>query len=234
MTLNPQTQAELKRAVGRKAAALVRDGMLVGLGTGSTATFFIEHLIERVREGLRITAVSSSLRSADQARQGGIKVLDMNEVTSIDLTVDGADEIDPQDHMIKGGGGALLREKIVASSSHQVIIIVDESKLVPVLGTFGLPIEILPFGYQATIHKLAKLGYEGSLRMANQQPFITDNGHYIFDIHSPKTFSNPSQDHNRMIALAGVIETGFFFDLPIQVLVGYYDGSVAFRRSQHG
>jgi len=225
----PFTQTELKQAVGRAAAALVQDGMLVGLGTGSTAQCFIQSLIERVHQGLSITAVSSSIRSAEQARQGGITVLDMNTITSIDMTVDGADEIDPQNRMIKGGGGAHVREKIVATSSRQVIIIIDESKLVPVLGKFGLPVEVIPFGHQATIHKLNLLGYQGTLRQQEQQPFATDNGNYIFDIHLPKQFPYPEQDHTKIMTIAGVVDTGFFFHLPVKVLVGYHDGHIAFR-----
>lgn len=229
MKLSSQAQTELKRAVGYRAADDVEEGMLIGLGTGSTATYFIERLIARVKKGLRITAVASSQRSAEQATQGGVIVLDMNTITTIDLTVDGADEIDLRNQMIKGGGGAHVREKIVASSSKQMIVIVDESKLVETLGTFGLPVEILPFGYKATIHKLEQLGYRGTVRVENKVPFVTDNGNLIFDIHTPKTFENPHKDHLKIISTVGVVETGFFLDIPVKVLVGYQDGHIAFR-----
>lgn len=230
MKLNPQTQDEIKQAIGKKAAALVEDGMLVGLGSGSTASYFIKSLIEYCRKGLKIKAVSSSIHSLEIARAGNIPTIDMEEVTSIDLTIDGADEIDPKNRMIKGGGGAHVREKIIATSSQKMIVIVDESKLVNELGQFGLPVEVLPFGYQATISKIEKLNYKGSLRKKeNGALYVSDNGNYIFDIHTPKKFPYPEQDHDRIVNLPGVVETGFFFNLPVQVLVGYADGRVAFR-----
>ena len=225
-----KTQDDLKREVGEKAASLVEEGMLVGLGTGSTASFFIESLIKRVSGGLSISAVSSSKRSEQMARDGGINVLDINKVTSIDLTVDGADELDPQNRMIKGGGGALVREKIVASSSKQIVIIIDESKLVDVLGKFGLPVEILPFGYSATIHKLETHGYHGALRKKGSDLYITDNGNYIYDVHTPSTFADPKKDHDTIVNLPGVVDTGFFFDLPVKCLIGYQDGSVGWKK----
>ncbi|MCH9609854.1 MAG: Ribose-5-phosphate isomerase A [Chlamydiales bacterium] len=222
-------QDALKKAVGEKAANLIEDGMLVGLGTGSTAAFFIKHLIERVKGGLSIKAVSSSIASAKQAREGGIEVLEMDEVTSIDLTIDGADEIDPQNRMIKGGGGAHVREKIIASTSKQMVVIVDESKMVDVLGSFGLPVEILPYGYHATIAKIEKLGYRGKLRMKESALHLTDNGNYLYDIHEPKQFPHPENDHTIINNLPGVVDTGFFFNLPVKVLVGYQNGTVDFR-----
>ncbi len=230
MKMNPTAQNDLKRAVGEKAAQLVEDGMLVGLGTGSTASFFIESLVKRVQGGLSITAVSSSIRSAEMARKGGIEVLDINQITSIDLTVDGADELDPKNRMIKGGGGAHVREKIVASSSKDIVIILDESKLVDVLGVFGLPVEILPFGYSATIHKLEILGYKGELRMKDGKFYVTDNGNYIYDVHAPNLFPNPEKDHERIIDIPGVVETGFFFNLPVRVLIGYQNGTIEWKK----
>lgn len=223
-------QLEIKKNLGIKAASLVEEGMLVGLGTGSTASCFIERLIERCREGLKISAVSSSLRSLKLAQQGGIPIVDMDEVTNIDLTVDGADEIDPFDRMIKGGGGALVREKILATSSTTMLVLVDESKLVTQLGNCGLPLEIIPFGYHATISKIQNLGYGGKIRRKTDGSlYVTDNGNHIFDIHSPLLFPHPEEVHNQLINLAGVVETGFFFNIPIQLLVGYSDGNIVFR-----
>lgn len=231
MPIDAQKQKQIKKALGKKAASLVQNDMLVGLGTGSTATCFIESLIERCKEeGLKIQTVSSSIRSMEQAKAGGIPVLDMSDVTTIDLTVDGADEIDPLNRMIKGGGGAHVREKIVASSSREMVVVVDESKLVPVLGAFGLPVEILPFGYRATIAKLHQMGYDGQIRKKGEHPFyMTDNGNYIFDIHSPTLFQNPETDHDQIIKIPGVVDTGFFFNLATKVLVGYAEGKVEFR-----
>ncbi len=229
MKLNQSAQDELKKAAGKKAAALVEEGMLVGLGTGSTASCFIESLIERCRAGLKITAVSSSVRSLDIAKAGGIPVRSMDAVTSIDLTIDGADEVDSKFRLIKGGGGALLREKIIASTSKQMVIIVDESKLVDTLGQFGLPVEIIPFGYNATITKINRAGYMGTLRKKQDDSiYLTDNGNYIYDIHAPSRFSEPEKDHDTIINLPGVVETGLFFNLPLRVLVGRKDRTVDF------
>jgi ribose 5-phosphate isomerase A len=224
-------QNEIKRLLGEKSAALVEAGMLVGLGTGTTASYFIESLIKRCKKGLKIQAVASSIQSLNMANEGGIPIYDMDKVTSIDLTVDGADEIAPSNDLIKGRGGALVREKILASSSKRLVIIVDDSKLVNVLGKAHLPVEIIPFGYTATINKLNKMGYEGKLRKKDQSSFyVTDNGNYIFDIDSPIEFINPEEDHKKLISIPGVVDTGFFFNLVSDVLVGYRDGRVLFRK----
>lgn len=222
MELNLATQKAIKRSLGKQSADLVEEGMLVGLGSGSTASCFIESLIVRCREGLKITAVASSKHSMELAQAGGIHVLDMDLVTQIDLTVDGADEVDKKNRLIKGGGGAHTREKILASTSRKVIIIVDESKMVDVLGRCGVPIEILPFGFNATIDKVQKLGMHGTLRKNHNGSFyITDNGNYLFDIQQPKLFPHPENIHEALINIPGVVETGFFFNLPIELLVGY-------------
>ncbi|MCC5831718.1 MAG: ribose-5-phosphate isomerase RpiA [Chlamydiales bacterium] len=229
MKLNQHAQDELKKAVGKKAATLVEEGMLVGLGTGSTASCFIESLIERCRAGLKITAVSSSVRSLEMAKAGGISVLSMDDVTDIDLTIDGADEVDPKFRLIKGGGGALLREKIIASTSKQIVIIIDESKLVDALGKFGLPVEIIPFGYKATISKINRAGYEGILRMKQDgSVYLTDNGNFIYDIHGSRQFYRPEEDHDKINNIPGVVETGLFFNLPVRVLAGRKNGNVDF------
>jgi len=224
------SQQEIKKALGKKAAELVQEGMLVGLGTGSTAICFIDSLIERCRKGLRIQVVSSSLRSLEQARKGNIPIADMDHITSIDLTVDGADEIDSKNRMIKGGGGALFREKILATSSREVAILVDESKVVSQLGKRGLPIEILPFGYSAILFKLKQAGFDGHLRLREDQSlYVTDNGNYIFDISTPKIFTYPEKDQELISSIPGVLETGFFFDLATKVLIGYADGTIECR-----
>jgi ribose 5-phosphate isomerase A len=226
------SQDAIKKAVGEKAATYIKDGMLVGLGTGSTVLYFIESLIRRCRSGLKISAVASSVRSQELAQSGGIPISDMNQVTQLDITVDGADEIDPQNRMIKGGGGALVREKILASSSKEMLVIVDESKEVATLGKFGVAVEILPFCYLTTLVKIRKAGFDGKMRYASDgSHYVTDNGNLIFDINSPQFFSHPEEAHSQLSILPGVVETGFFFNLPVQVLVGYKDGSVVFRRA---
>lgn len=222
--------AAIKKAVGYKAAEFVENGMRVGLGTGTTAFYFIERLIQRCQEGLKIHAVASSDRSFEQARQGNIPLLNIDDVTALDLTVDGADEIDPQKRMIKGGGGAHVREKIVAAMSREMIVIVDESKLVRELGKCKLPVEILPFAHRATLHHIAKAGYSAELRTQKDKSlFVSDNGNFIADIHFTSTRSNPEEDHEVLLHIPGVVDTGFFFNLAGRVIVGFADGQVVVK-----
>lgn len=219
-----------KIAAGRKAAEWIESGMIVGLGSGSTAHHFIKALIERCRKGLRIKAVASSRASADLAKKGGIEIEDINEVSHIDITVDGADEIDSKKRMIKGGGGALLREKILASSSNEMVVIVDESKLVPSLGHSKLPVEILFYGSPATRAKIESLGHEGHWRQNDTGTlFITENGNLLFDIQFPSPPRSPEQIHDAIRSIPGVIDTGFFFDLAGRVIVGFPDGRTEIR-----
>lgn len=222
-------QSEIKKRLGQEAATLIEEGMLVGLGSGSTANCFIESLGQRCRHGLHIRAVSSSVKSLELAASVGIPTIDMEAVTSIDLTIDGADEVDPQMRMIKGGGGAHVREKILASTSKKVVIIIDESKLVSTLGKCGLPLEILSFGSSATIAKLHRLGFEGKIRQKEGLPFVTDNGNLIFDIHTPTLFPHPEEAHELITAIPGVVDTGFFFHLASSLLIGYGEGRVERR-----
>jgi ribose 5-phosphate isomerase A len=218
---------EIKKAVGYKAAELIENGMLVGLGTGSTAFFFIEKLAQRCQEGLKIHAVASSNQSFEQAKQGEIPLLNIDQVTILDVAVDGADEIDPQKRMIKGGGGAHVREKIIASMSREMIVIVDESKLVQTLGKCKLPVEILPFAKNATYHSILKMGYPAEFRSTkNQDLFITDNGNLIVDIDLKTARAAPEEIHETLIHIPGVVDTGFFFNLAGRVIVGFKDGQV--------
>lgn len=218
---------EMKKAAGYAAVDFIENGMLVGLGTGSTVFHFITRLIERVQEGLDIQVVSSSIRSETQAMEGGIPVVDINTITSIDLTVDGADEITPEKIMTKGGGGALLREKILANTSREMVVIIDEYKVVEKLGKHPLPVEILPFATKAIIDKIQKLGYRGSLREHNNDgSYVTDNGNHIYDIHFESLRADPEKDHEKLSRIPGVLETGFFFNLASRVLVGKTNGAV--------
>jgi ribose 5-phosphate isomerase A len=221
---------ESKKCAAQHAARYVKEGMLVGIGTGSTVVYFIAALIARCKQGLKIRAVSSSERSSQQAQTGGILFADINTITSIDLTVDGADEIDSKKRMIKGGGGALLREKILASSSKEMIVIVDSGKVVHQLGKCPLPVELLPFGLQASISKINKLGFQGKLReFPNKTLYKTDNGNFIYDIQYQTPIEHPEEDHLKLINIPGVIETGFFFNLAKKVLIGYEDGHIEER-----
>lgn len=220
----------IKKAVGYKAAEFVQQGMLVGLGTGSTAYYFIERLSQRIQEGLKIHAVASSERSFQQAKENGVPMLDIDEISSLDLTVDGADEIDPQKRMIKGGGGALVREKIAAAMSREMIVIVDETKLVPSLGKCKLPVEVIPFAKNATFRHIAKAGYLGEFRKKpDGSLYLTDNGNLIIDIHFEKLRDAPEKDHETLIHIPGVVDTGFFFNLAGRVLVGFNDGQVVVK-----
>jgi ribose 5-phosphate isomerase A len=226
MTTDHNAKLIAKKAAGQAAAELVQDGMLIGLGTGSTAAFFIEALSKKCKEGLKISAVATSEQSARQAQQLDIPLEDPETITSLDLTVDGADEIDPHKNMIKGGGGALLREKLLAQASQEMIVVVDESKLVEHLGTHPLPVEIVPFLYRSTLQRLANEGYQGVLRLnRDKDPYVTDNGNYIVDIHYSDPILNPIKEQERLKNITGVIETGLFFHLAGRVIIGYENGS---------
>ncbi len=219
-----------KKNVGYLAAELIQEGMTVGLGTGSTAFYFIERLGQRVKEGLHIQAVSSSLHSLELAQKLGIPLVDINKVPFVDITVDGADEIDKEKRMIKGGGGALLREKIVASMSKEMIVIIDESKLSEHLGKRKVPVEVVPFACQSTLHKIEKLGLKASFRLDQKgNVYLTDNGNYIVDISLASPLSNPEHLHTSLKQIAGVVETGLFFHLAGRVIVGFTDGQVVIR-----
>jgi ribose 5-phosphate isomerase A len=219
-----------KKAAGKAAAELIQEGMLVGLGTGSTAAFFIEALGKRCQEGLKISAVATSQHSTRQAQQVGIPLEDPEIVTSLDITVDGADEMDHHKNMIKGGGGALLREKLLAQASHEMIVVIDETKLVNQLGAALVPVEVTRFVYHTTFKRLEAHGYQGVLRCTHDYtPFITDNGNYIVDIQYNTPILDPMKEHERLKSLTGVIETGLFFNIAKRVVIGYKDGFVKIR-----
>jgi len=215
-----------KDAAGFRALEFVREGMLIGLGTGSTAACFIRYLIEKCKEGFQVHAVATSIVSENMAREGGIELLDSNQVTHLDLTIDGADEIDPQKQLIKGAGGALVREKIIARMSRQMIVIADETKCVKRLGNHRLPVEVIPFGSNATKEHISSLGLTGDYRKGKDgKPYVTDNHNWIFDI----TFSTfPDQVeklHDQLIQIPGIVDTGFFFNLATKVIVGKANGT---------
>ncbi len=216
-----------KEAAGIKAAEYVEDGMVVGLGTGSTAEYAIRALGQRAEEGLRITAVSTSIASTQLAESLGLRVVTLEEAPSVDLTIDGADEVDPQLDLIKGLGGALLREKIVASATTRQIIIVDESKLVDQLGTKApLPVEVIPFAWPVIFRAFTDRGLQPVLRNdANGVPFETDNGNVIIDCTFPSGIDDAAKTESWINALPGVVENGLFIGLTHLVVVGHDDGS---------
>ena len=222
-----------KRAAARAALSLVRDGMRLGLGTGSTAKWFVDLLGERARrEGLDLVCVATSLRTARQAESVGLKVTTLDEAGWLDLTVDGADEFDPDLNLIKGGGGALLQEKIVATASDRMIVITDVSKQVEHLGAFPLPVEIVTFGWETTkaiveetLEDLDVSGVLTTLRMDGDEPYVTDCGNYIIDCHL-KRIGDADDVAGQLNAIPGVVETGLFIDIADRVIVGYEDETV--------
>jgi ribose 5-phosphate isomerase A len=217
-----------KEAAGRKAAEYVEDGMVVGLGTGSTALHAILALGERVASGLRITGIATSRASERLAAEHGIPLVPLADVAAIDVTIDGADEVDPHLRLIKGGGGALVREKLVASSSREMIVVVDESKIVSCLGAFPLPVAIVPFGCETTLKRLRLHARSVSLRMDGNAPLVTDDGLYVADL-ATGTIHNPDGLHAALKATLGVVETGLFIGLATKIIVGYPDGRTEIR-----
>ncbi len=212
-----------KEAAGRAAAKLVRDGDIVGLGTGSTAYFAVVALGERVKSGLKIVGIPTSLQTADLARAQGIPLTTLNENPEIDITIDGADELDPQLRLIKGGGGALLREKVVASASRKMVVVADSGKVVPVLGKFPLPVEVISFARTVVENKLMALGGSPKLRTkAEGSPFITDNGNQILDCSFGK-ITDPVGLALTLSKIPGIVEHGLFIGLASVALVGRGD-----------
>lgn len=229
--MNADPRSEQKRDAAEAAVALVTDGMVVGLGTGSTAYFAIAALIRRVAEGLRIRAIPTSERSAQQAREGGIELTDFSAVTVLNLTIDGADAITRSGlHLIKGLGGALLREKIVAAASERLIIVADETKLVDQLGAnVPLPVEIVPFGWQFTADRLSKLAGEAVLRRGDDgTPFRTDGGNFILDCRSG-AIDDPAALDATLHNVVGVVETGLFIGRATEVFLAAPAGVVLLK-----
>ena len=228
--LSPGDRA--KFAAAKRASALVETGMRVGLGTGSTAAFLVRCLGDRVREeGLKIQSVPTSTRTAHLAREVGIEVFTLEDLPKLDLTIDGADEFDPDLNLIKGGGGALLQEKIVAMASNKMVVITDDSKKVDTLGAFALPVEVLKFGWQ-TSHELIKNRLEAlglgdkpiARRMSGETPYVTDEGNYILDLQLGHIADAP-QLALRLNQIPGVVENGLFIAICERVIIGYQDGT---------
>ena len=232
--LSPIDKAKFVAA--KQATEFVESGMKVGLGTGSTAEWMVQCLGEMVREeGLKIKGVPTSRRTALLARKVGIDVVTLDEVKWLDLTIDGTDEFDADLTLIKGGGGAHLREKIVATASDRMIVIADASKKVDTLGSFPLPVEVIPFGLPVTQSLIAEmlssmdvLGRDVQLRMKGDQPFVTDEGNFVLDLYL-KRIGNPRQLSLVINQIPGVVENGLFVDICDVVIVGHGDGRVTTR-----
>ena len=225
-----------KQAAAHRAAETVRDGMRVGLGTGSTASFLIQCLGKRIRDtGLEITAVATSMRTAELARKEGIALTSLDNTPWLDLTIDGADEFDADLRLIKGGGGALLREKLVATASKHMVVIADVSKGVGELGAFPLPVEVVPFGMNATQRLIARALENQDVamreivpRLNGNRPFETDGGNFILDLHLGR-IGHPDDLCATLNQLPGVVENGLFINICNEVVVGHEDGRTELR-----
>jgi ribose 5-phosphate isomerase A len=225
-----------KYVAARRSVDFVEDGMKLGLGTGSTAGWMVRCLAERIKaEGLRVTGVPTSRRTAELATELGVPITTMDEVKWLDLTIDGADEFDPNLNLIKGGGAALLQEKIVATASDRMIVIADAAKEVAQLGAFPLPVEVVPFGWQTTkalieetLFSLDVLGREVTLRMNKGKPLRTDENNFILDLDL-RRIGNARQVGLVLNQIPGVVENGLFIDICDIVVIGHGDGRVTVR-----
>lgn len=214
-----------KQLAAEKAVDFLDDGMTIGLGTGSTAYWAIEKIGEKVvKNGWKIKAVATSIRSEEQALTLGIPIVNFSSIHTIDVTIDGADEVDGCLQLIKGGGGALLREKIVATNSRQMIVVADESKFVKTLGKFPLPVEVIHFGWERTFEKLQSLGCLAKRRMNGTEPYLTDNGNFIVDC-SFEEIKNAPELHASVNAITGVVDNGLFIKIATKLILGFNDGT---------
>lgn len=219
-----------KEAAARASLQFVKDGQIVGLGTGSTAAYFIKLLADEVKRGLRIRGIPTSVRSGELAASLGIPLTTLDECQEIAVTVDGADEVDPQLRLIKGGGGAMLREKIVASATRQLVIVADATKQVPVLGRFPLPVEVIRFAQALVTKEIAALGAQVSVRMgADGKPFVTDENNHILDCRFGQI---PDADRlaRQLSDMPGVVEHGLFIGMASVVLFARGSEIVELRR----
>jgi ribose 5-phosphate isomerase A len=215
-----------KQMAGEEAVTYIENGMVIGIGTGTTAAYMIQALAQRLREGLTIVgAVPTSEATAQLASSLGIPLTDLDTHPQLDLAIDGADEIDGQLRLIKGGGGALLREKIVAAASRRFIIIADAAKLVPQLGhVFPVPVETIPFARTPVHLQLQALGAQVQLRQREGQVFHTDSGNIILDCFFPGGINDPESLHANIKAIVGVVETGLFLGMTERAIIGGVDG----------
>jgi ribose 5-phosphate isomerase A len=215
---------QIKQQVARQAAQLVQNNMTIGVGSGSTIYWLIRELGERVKKGLLFRAVPTSKKTAALAAKQNIPLADLNDVEKIDITIDGADEIDPQLQLIKGGGGALLQEKMVAAASRELLIIADHSKLVKQLGKFPLPLDVIPFGWkQVQRHIRETYHIETALRMNDNQPFVTDHGNYVLDC-SFQQIEHADVLTYELNAIPGVVDNGLFINMADLAVIGFPDG----------
>ena len=224
---------DLKKAAAEKALELVQDGMLLGLGSGSTVRFFTEGVGRLVAGGMKVRGVPTSRATAELAAENGIPIV-TELVGSIDLAVDGADEVDSSLNLIKGRGGALFREKLVAAASKRFIVVVDETKVVPRLGVGVLPVEVLPFLWRTTAERLTALGVSLVLRGGEETPYVTDNGNVVLDLTVPDGIKNPEELGRQLKSVTGVVEHGLFVGMTDSVIVSDGDGPRMIGRQSAG
>jgi ribose 5-phosphate isomerase A len=222
-------QDELKHQAAEKALELVRDGMLLGLGSGSTANFFTEGLGRLVKAGMKVRAVPTSRATAELAAANGIPIV-TELIGPIDLTVDGADEVDQALNLIKGRGGALFREKLVAAASKRFVVVIDESKVVKKLGVGVLPVEVSPFLWRSTAHRLASVATSLTVRGGEERPYVTDNGNLILDLMLAEGIADPEVLAAALKAMTGVVEHGLFIGLTDTCIVAGPDGPLVVGR----
>jgi len=218
---------ELKEQAGIAACDFVKDGMKLGLGTGSTVRYTVLELGRRMKqEGLEIVGVPTSESTRELAESLDIPLIPLAEAGMLDLVIDGADEFDPDYNLIKGGGGALTREKIVAQSSNGMVVVADDRKQVETLGSFDLPIEVLPFEWKRTADRIAEICPGSVVRRGGDEPFISDNGGYILDCSFGSTITNPSELESALLCIAGVVEVGLFVAICDAVVMAASGGVV--------
>ncbi len=223
-----------KETAGRASIRFVHDGQILGLGTGSTAVHAIRAIGERVSKGLKIIGIPTSVRSKELAASLGIPLATLDDYQQIDVTIDGADEVDPALNLIKGGGGALLREKIIASATKQLVIVADSQKQVPCLGKFPLPVEVIPFAQALVAKEIAALGASVEIRPDGKGgPYVTDEGHHILDCRFG-TIPDPPALARTLSCVPGIVEHGLFIGMADVVLIGKGSDVVELRKSSHG
>lgn len=223
------TQDDIKQKLGIFAADFIKQDMLIGLGTGSTVYYLLKELGRRKKEGLNFTAVCTSLQTQHILQEEGIAFISLDDVDKLQLAIDGADEVDINGNLIKGGGGALLQEKIVESNADELIIIVDEKKNVETLGAFPLPVEVIRFGWKQVQQKIKNTyNIKVQRRVKDGLPFITDHQHFILDCFF-NSIPDPSHLNTALHLLPGVVETGLFTGMATQIVTGYSNGNISVR-----
>lgn len=227
-TINHNQQDAEKLSAAMAAVAFVKDGDVVGLGTGSTATFAIKALGEKVKEGLKITAAASSIRTEKLAKSFGIEILSLENLSAVDISIDGADEFTESLNLVKGGGGALFREKIIATLSKNSIIVTDNTKKVKKLGAFTVPIEVIPLAYQYVFNEIAKLGGKGIKRTKDNKAFVTDNGNYIIDADFG-LIDHPEELATTLNQINGILAHGLFIGLTSKIIMSTGNEIIVFE-----